>query len=333
MKRKFVCGMLVLCLALSMAGCGKGSEEQQAVNYYQNELGLDKEDAEELAHELYGKDEEDTKEKPGVTEAPKETVVEPLPELVNSEWYEEKVQIYDMVFTNGWRTSADDATKIVAGSSEEDIRKVVAGSSYNVELEEGFDKNGELCLTGIKVDGKKVAGFEISKDKSDYQKYIGFGFYGNENCYRIVPLLTYEDKGQSWFDKGFADFSGFKTREDVLAYLSDNGFVEVDEEQACYWRNASNDQLDSKYDNEYADTAHYFCKGVQYIRLYKILKLYETDQEIEDPYLGFHRYYSGVRLNLVEDTVFDFNPDGTIMNYTVFTPNVIIIPGETKRHE
>lgn len=63
-RRKFVCGMFALCLALSVVGCGKGSEERQAADYYQNELGFDKEDAEELAHELYGEDEEE----PSVTE-------------------------------------------------------------------------------------------------------------------------------------------------------------------------------------------------------------------------------------------------------------------------
>ncbi|MCM1112440.1 MAG: hypothetical protein NC399_04235 [Muribaculum sp.] len=40
-KRKFVCGISALCIALSVSGCGKSSEERQAVDYYKNELGLD----------------------------------------------------------------------------------------------------------------------------------------------------------------------------------------------------------------------------------------------------------------------------------------------------
>ena len=62
-KRKLAGGIVALCLALSVAGCGKSSEEKQAANYYQKELGLDKEEAEDLAHELYGKDKEEEERK------------------------------------------------------------------------------------------------------------------------------------------------------------------------------------------------------------------------------------------------------------------------------
>ncbi len=328
-KRKLVSGILALCLALSAAGCGKDSQEQQAANYYQQELGLDKEDAEDLAHDFYGKEDE---EKPSVTEAPKETVVEPLPELVNSQWHEEKVQIYDMVFTNGWRMSADDATKIVAGSSEEDIRKAVAGSSYNVELEEGFDKNGELCLTGIKVDGKKVADLRLSKAEGRYSNpNLGSAVYGDECCYCILPY-RYDDDGRSrrkttwlksWFEQEVLFSSSFKTRDDVLAYLSDNGFVEADKDDPI---NPSLSYYSSEV-NEYADTSHYYSKGAQYIIIYRVLKIHETDQEIRDPRYGLS-FHSGARLNLVGRIWIEFNPDGTVKVCTVDSPSLQAILGE-----
>ena len=114
MKRKFVCGIFALCLALSVTGCGKNSKEQQAAKYYQNELGLDKEDAEELARELYGEDDEEQ----NVNEEGSEgTVVEPLPEIVNSEWYDCKVQIYDMVFSDDMYLTDEDIRAAVAGSA------------------------------------------------------------------------------------------------------------------------------------------------------------------------------------------------------------------------
>jgi len=109
------------------------------MNYYQNESGLSKEDSEESAHELSGEGKEESST---TEETPKEKVIEPLPELVNSEWYECKVQIYDIVFTNDWHMT------------EEDIRKIVGGSAYDVDLYDYIADKGQKALPGPTEDGE-----------------------------------------------------------------------------------------------------------------------------------------------------------------------------------
>ena len=312
-KSKFVCVMLTLCLVLSVAGCGKGSKEQQAVNYYQNELGLDKEDAEELAHELYGTDEEE----PSVNEeAPQEIVVEPLPELVNSEWYECKVQFYDMVFDNFMDTT------------EENIRKSVEESAYDVELTEDFDSDGEVCPRALKVDGKMVAQFWKSNRSStsiisENRDFVIFGLLNEGDYYQI----GYGDAYQGiWFDKSSIEFEDLKTRDDVLAYLAENSFTEVEESQTYAKAFRNNDYvIDDRDSVEFADTPHYYRKGVQSITFYRIHKLSETDQEIEYGY----GTYSGAHLNLVNSVTFEFNTDGTIVSMDWITRELAIL-GERK---
>lgn len=304
-KRRFVGGIFALCLALSVAGCGKSSEEKQAANYYQNELGLDKEDAEYLAHELYGEDGEgpgvtgEDGEESGVTEeGSKETVIEPLPELVNSEWYEQKLQIYDMVFNYDHM-------------AEEDIRKIVGGSAYDVELTEDFDKNGEVCLSGLVVNGELVAQLWKQNRSSD-DDLVKYGFMDEEYYYRIGYGSAYITS--NWYDKASVEFKNLQTRDDVLAYLAANGFVEVDEKQATYRRSEDFNKISPAYGTpvEYADVPHYYCKGVQSITLYRIHKVGETDQVIEHRYNFYDYHFSGAHLNLVNYVTFEFNTDGTI---------------------
>lgn len=314
MRKRIFVGGIALCLALSVAGCGKSSEEQQAVNYYQDELGLDREEAEELAHEIYGEDEED-EEEPSVTEeTPEEIVVEPLPELVNSEWYERKVQIYDMVFDN-----YDDIT-------EEDIRKTVEGSSYDVELGEGFDENGEVCIDSLIVDGKRVAQIWKHNWTSD-DHVVKYGLRNEGYSYWIGYGSAYMEN--NWFDKESTEFEDLKTMEDVLAYLADNGFVEVEEDQATYHRYDST-IIDHHTDHipvEFADTPHYYRKGAQSITFYRIFKLSETDQEVQ---YGLYDY-SGAQLNLVNRVSFEFNTDGTMASPMSWKIKEFIIMGEEIR--
>lgn len=310
MKRKSVCGILALCLALSVAGCGKDSKEQQAANYYQNELGLDKEDAEELAHELYGTDEEE----PSVPEeVQEETVVEPLPELVNSEWYDCKVQIYDMMFDT------------YMYMKEEDVRKIVEGSVSDVELVEGFDENGEVELKALRVDNYHVDQLykmKYSDDGNDrnYRNAVNYGLLNDGNYYEVRYGSI-----DCWYDKASIEFKDLKTRDDVLAYLTENGFVEVEKEQAPYTYKTSGDSYGKIFPDEipveFADVPHYYCTGAQSITIFRVHKLGETDQVIERDrgrYSGTS-HYSGAHLNLVNYVTFEFNTDGTI-NVPEFDP-------------
>lgn len=314
LRRKFVGGIFALCLVLSVAGCGKSSEEKQAADYYQNELGLDKDMAEELAHELYGMGEEE----PDVTEeVPKEAVVEPLPELVNSAWYECKVQICDMLFN-------------CAHMTEEDIRKMVEGSAYDVELKEGFDENGDVCLTGFLVDGiwgvelKKVnygSGGSDTGSFFDLQPYGEYELLNSGSYYTIDHFYNesreYDDDDWTCYQASieFEDLD-LKTRDDVLAYLSENGFVEVEKEQAPYEKHGIGRSSFIWPDDEgaeFADVPHYCCTGVQSINIYRIHKLGETDQMIE---YGLNTY-SGAHLNLVNCVTFSFDTDGTLASIDI----------------
>lgn len=309
MRRKFVCG-IVLCLAFALAGCGN-SKEKQAVNYYQNELGLDREDAEELANELYGDDDEDDY----VTGAePEEVVVEPLLELLNSEWYELKVQIYDMIFSNDWYMT------------EEDIRKAVEGSAYEVEITEGFDSDGNVCITDLMIDGETVAEVRKSTPGDSNNDLVAFGLLDDREYYIVDFAYKFYLKDgylrvpyyENGYDKKSTEFEDLETRDDVLAYLAESGFIEVEEEQAPYpLSDAMNysgysriwPETTQETALEFIDTPHYYSKGAQSITFYRILKLGETDQEVESYYTGKR---SGAHLNLVNCVTFEFNTDGTI---------------------
>lgn len=307
MKRKFVCVIFALCLALSVIGCGN-SKEQQAANYYQNELGLDKEDAEELAKELYGEDEEDTDV---VEEETEEIAVDPLPELVNSKWYEQKVQIYDMVFSNDM------------SMTEEDVRKIVEGSAYNVELTESFDSNGNVCLESLLVDETEVVKF---KHIYNQEIFVDYGLLDNGDYYLVDTDYRYME---NYYDIISVEFERLETRDNVLAYLAENGFVEVEREQAAYTNPVYHDN-DTWWDKvrpedaEFADTPHYTSNGTQSITLYRMHKLRETNQDIQSGF--FH--YSGGHLNLVEDVEINFNTDGTINHIFYMGALKCIILGE-----
>ena len=317
MKRKFLYG-IALCLALSVAGCGKSSEEQQAANYYQNELGLDKEDAEELAHELYGEDEDEPMEEPSIAEeGPEEIVVEPLPELVNSEWFDFKVQIYDMVFDN------------YSDMTEEVIRKIVEGSAYDVELTEGFDSEGNISINSIEIDGKCVAILQRRRPNNVGAEVARAALQSgllNDGLYYVFSYGPFSTEN-TWYDKKSIEFEDLKTREDVLAYLNENGFAEVeDTRQTPYytsmtmWDKYDGREIDSEniyditpdFDNyEFADVPHYYCQGAQSISFYRIHKVSETDQVV---WISQYREHSGAHLNYVYSVTFEFDTDGTILS-------------------
>lgn len=311
MKRKFVCG-IVICLALSVAGCGKNSEEQQAANYYQNELGLDKEEAEELAHELYGNDDEDT----DIEEESGETVVEPLPELLESEWYEMKVQVYDMIFSNDMFMTA------------EDVRRIVEASEYEVEIVEGFDSDGNVVIDSIKMDGQSIVDFNVQTrgfaSRGETNDMVAYGMLEEGEFYMVVFYA--QDYG---YDKESTEFADLATRDDVLAYLSANGIAEASEEQALYEDSASkysghfinmsavsSFDCDNIYpgesDTTYAYVDHYTTHGAQSITLYRVHELGETDQVMEHEGYYHHETYDGAVLNVVNCVVFEFNADGTV---------------------
>lgn len=338
MKRNFLCG-IVLCLALSMAGCVKNSEEQQAANYYQNELGLDKEEAEELAHELYGNDDEDTDIADGSNLSDGQMggiVVEPLPELLNSEWYDFKVQIYDMVFDN------------YSDMTEEDIRKIVEGSAYNVELMEGFDSEGNISFNGLEIDGNCVAILQKSSSPS-LNWLVGRGFVDSPELFNNEYYYDFSygafSTENTWYDKKTIEsieFMDLKTRDGVLAYLAENGFVELEASSGPYywmasgqntWFHGSNiysdnitkiDSIDAQagnYDIDIADVPHYTCKGAQSITLYRSHKISETDNQVVADGIK----YSSAHLNYVNSVTFEFDTDGTIISISWNVARCIIM--------
>ena len=307
MKRKIVCG-IALCLALSTVGCGK-SQEQQAADYYQNELGLSEDEANDLAHELYGGDNE-----PDTVEEEGPIVIEPLPELLDSQWYEGKVQIYDMVFSNDMFMTA------------EDVRRIVEASEYEVELVEDFDKDGNVVPGSIELDGKRISFLTDTRGFSNWSEANDMVAYGmlEEGEYCMVVVMGYADY---IYSKESTEFVDLQTREDVLAYLSANGIAEVSEEQAAYgsfsfYSSSHTGALNFDYvypnesDTTYANTPHYTTHGAQSITLYRIHELGETDQVMEHSGYYNHETYNGAVLNLVNCVTFEFGADGTVADIT-----------------
>ncbi|MCM1112441.1 MAG: hypothetical protein NC399_04240 [Muribaculum sp.] len=245
-------------------------------------------------------------------------MVEPLPELVSSEWYDRKVQIYDMVFTR------DECL------TEEDIREIAEGSAYDVELVEAFDEKGAVCLEGLMLDGKKIVDFV---KKGRYRNDVSGGTIEYGDYYHFENKQI--DLENNWYDKAIMEVEAldFKTRDEVLAYLAGNGFVEAVEEQEPYismnkynGRDYVASYVSPVYCSgiEYADVPHYYCKGAQSITFYRIHKVSENNQEIEFDVL----HYSGIHLNLVESVSIEFNTDGTISSMSEPEVQRVLVMGE-----
>lgn len=319
MKRKIVCG-IALCLALSAAGCGK-SQEQQASNYYQNELGLSEDEANDLAHELYGSDEQ---EENIVEEGP--VVVEPLPELLDSQWYEGKVQVYDMVFSNDMFMTA------------EDVRRIVEASEYEVELVESFDKDGNVVPDRIELDGKMIASFlTTTRGFSNGSEANDMVAYGMLEEGEFCMVASYWMANDNDYDKATTEFASLQTRDDVLAYLSASGIDEVSEEQAVYRSFSAayetvSTNINNIYPNEsdttYANVDHYTTHGAQSITLYRVHELGATDQVIEHEGAYNHKTYDGAILNRVNCVVFKFGADGTVSDVEWGMMNFIVMGEE-----
>lgn len=93
MKRKIFYAVLLSCCVLGLSACAK-SEAEQAADYYQEELGMNQEDAEELADYIYGDDSEViSEEAEDVT-----TEVVATDEILSAEKYSNKVQIGNTVY-------------------------------------------------------------------------------------------------------------------------------------------------------------------------------------------------------------------------------------------
>ena len=103
MKKKAVFVLLGLSTVMLLSGCGK-SEKELAKEYYQEELGLNEEEAQEIADFVYsdGSDPEEEKVQEEETAADKE--LERFP--VSAEWKDYSVpdnmiQIDDTMYTAG----------------------------------------------------------------------------------------------------------------------------------------------------------------------------------------------------------------------------------------
>lgn len=93
MKKKIFYAVLLSCCVLGLSACAK-SEEEQAADYYQEELGMNQEDAEELADYIYGDDSEVISEE----EENATTEVVATDEILSAEKYSNKVQIGNTVY-------------------------------------------------------------------------------------------------------------------------------------------------------------------------------------------------------------------------------------------
>jgi len=93
MKRKIFYAVLLSCCVLGLSACAK-SEEEQAADYYQEELGMNQEDAEELADYIYG----DDSEVPSEEEENATAEVVATDEILSAEKYSNKVQIGNTVY-------------------------------------------------------------------------------------------------------------------------------------------------------------------------------------------------------------------------------------------
>ena len=98
MKKRILAAVLGIAAVMAVSACGK-SEKEQAKEYYQEELGLTEEEAEEIADFVYS--EETTPTEAPEEEVPEEKELEHFP--LSSEWKDYSisdgvVQIDDTIY-------------------------------------------------------------------------------------------------------------------------------------------------------------------------------------------------------------------------------------------
>lgn len=226
MKKKLVL-LLLSFLVVSMAvACGK-SEKQKAAENLQEELGLSKDEANELAELFYGDESYEETEK----NVASISLVSPRSEIVNSKITDPFVQVENsIIYTNETMTigeavallEKESGHPIVVGEDEQSLDSLIDSISI-------FDSNGiQIC----KLYGKNYSGNPTKVSELPIQDF-GCNSVYQLNCFYSgnICMATYSSSKDvtenAAYQERIANYPALKY-EEVPAFFEKNGLVCTD---------------------------------------------------------------------------------------------------------
>ena len=165
LKRKIYLNLLIVSCVLGLIGCGK-SEEEQAAEYYEEQLGMSSEEAEELANSFYG-EEEETEEK-----EVEFTLYEASDVIQNSNIADGLVQINEVVLKEDGSMTLDKAIEALQKSKE--------GENFTFVIDNNFYQSDGLVDVG---GSKTVTVYRLTQEEYEQE--------GRESHYELCRIIAY----------------------------------------------------------------------------------------------------------------------------------------------
>lgn len=237
MKKKAVALLMITASVVTAAGCGKSKEQQAAETLYKA-WGMSDEEAEGMADDLYG-------EQGVFTEAAKQAEEETKEEEVGTVWEMDPVvadgfdqglyQVNDMVFRCDGTMTADEAIAVVKNSSEgdqyeyeywPDAEKTVR-QAVDVEFEKG--ENNLYKERFVLIFEHPERNMDVLDNVEDAEPLptkdlVLTAIFGPTSG----SLDEKETRMRFWLPGGFEITNPEMTRDELIAYCQDNGFIEND---------------------------------------------------------------------------------------------------------
>lgn len=238
MKRKRIAILLSICfIVCSITACGKSKEIKEAEKYYQEELGMDKESAEELAADWYDNEAaaQEAAEKEDAEELEEETEEEIVqfeldPKMEEVDPGAGYVQLDDMVFRMDGTMTLKECLDIVDGSSlaseleyhYNDEKKISPGSHETLDVE----RDGRVFIEILYYNPEE---YDIMDDEANKEHT-----YMVNDCIvcGVHPMSSWsgEKDFDYWLPGGICLTDSSMSREDLVAQLEAAGYVEAEKE-------------------------------------------------------------------------------------------------------
>lgn len=311
MKKKLKTLLLTSVLGVmvfGLTGCGQekvNNEMEEAVQYYEN-LGIGKEDAEDLAEAIVGNGNannnvsEESSDNAAESTLP---VVDILPEIANGTMNDYVAQFFDMLF------------RCDLTMTPEEVKKVIDDSDFDFTYEEEWCESGtHAIINRIYLNEKEALDLLwFNSEAPDYEEYPFSQV--KQGCFLSGVMLprkqvqipntmllevVYDDEMLKNFHvPGVIDVSTYFTnRDDVLAFAKELGCVESTEDLYSYGG------IESLYNN-----------SPQKVSIYWVEKILENNERVKylDEYKPWEeRYCQGVSEYRSFYISFNFKPDGTM---------------------
>lgn len=309
--------LAVVGSTLLLTACGKGNganlnvgsntfycdfcgEEKTGKKYVSNELGEDLVMCQDCKND-FNSDGEPSSNNSNVDDnaGTEELNIEVLPEIANGGINDLKLQICDVI------------VRFDGTMTESEVKAALDSSEYDLQFEEGW--SGDYpTIQDVYLNGQKIVRFNwnyVNTNNFEDQSMsdnvlINVEVYNDTVCF--TSALVYEE-----------DFTG-KTRDDVISFLNQNGFVEAENsweailkyDSGCLYANSDNvDTLNN--------TSIYVDDGTKSITLYSYIPI---NDKVAIAETKFGKSINGIQNFAWRKMTFYFNPDGTFNGFIEGNP-------------